>query len=202
MALKDALEKIGIHNPHNLCSNGMPVVYYSEGHSVIGKAWVVAVKGKEFKDTAWYEHGNKRFSYYGKQGREDSLKEALEFVKQLLPNVEMVKGPWPSTYVAKNDMDAAMATLKEKGVNPKFVALKQWSGFIDASNRDETTHYVAAKSKKQAIALLNKAYGHEIMTLHYLVTFWHDCWGMAMNKIEPEIGVWKTVGNTPPVRVL
>ena len=98
-----------------------------------------------------------------------------------------------------------IATAQREPYEPpfaKFVALKQWSGFIDASNRDETTHYVAAKSKKQAIALLNKAYGHEIMTLHYLVTFWHDCWGMAMNKIEPEIGVWKTVGNTPPVRVL
>jgi hypothetical protein len=202
MALKDALEKVGICNPHLMCSDGMPVIYYSEGHSVIGRAWVVSVKGKSFKDAAWYEHGSKRFGYYGKEGREESLNEALAFVKTLFPDVEMVKGPWPSTYVAKSDLDAALAMLKEKGISPKFVALKTWSGILDASARNETTHYVAAKSKKQAIALLNQAYGHDIMTLHYLNTFWHDCWGNSMNGIEPEIGVWKTVGREPPVRVL
>ena len=65
--------------------------------------------------------------------------------------------------------------------------------------------FVAAKSQKQAIELCKKA-GYELMTPYEFRLYWHkNAWGRIMLDIEPEAGVWATLGpswsSEKPVRL-
>lgn len=62
--------------------------------------------------------------------------------------------------------------------------------------------YVGAYTQKQAVELLNKVPdGQGRMTLRELTIYWHkNCWGNAMNGIEPQVGVWIQDGFNSPVR--
>ena len=115
MKFTDRLAAIGIHNPHNLTSDGMPLITYSAhyGRDPIPSAWVVTVKGRRFKNTEWYEYGSKHFTGAAKGPRsKEPMEQAFALVKRMFPTVEMVKGPWPYTYVNKADLDKAKEAVK------------------------------------------------------------------------------------------
>ena len=104
--LTDELSKIGIHNPHNLTQKGHPFIHYHprEPRTCRTAAWVLCIKGKIFKDTAWYENGNKHFSVYNKDNKEPQLQAAITLAEKLCPEVKMVKGPWKETWVTEDDL--------------------------------------------------------------------------------------------------
>lgn len=103
----EELRKISIYNHHNLTTKGHPVVYYISdcGRGGTGRHWVLCVIGQEFKNQAWYQHGN---LWFGKENLEDALAAA----QRICPDIEMVKGPWRNTWVPKVDLDAAKVKLK------------------------------------------------------------------------------------------
>lgn len=50
--------------------------------------------------------------------------------------------------------------------------------------------YVCAKSKAHAVRLLVQA-GHINMTIREFNEYWNkDAWGVVMNEVTPEVGVW------------
>jgi hypothetical protein len=65
--------------------------------------------------------------------------------------------------------------------------------------------YVGAYSQKHAVELLNKASDcRGYMTISQLQKYWSkNCWGNAMNGIEPQIGVWiQDAWNGPVKKVI
>jgi hypothetical protein len=104
----DELKKIDIYNIHNMTSKGHPIIYYNSdcGRGGTGRHWVLSIIGKTFKNQAWYCHGNLWF-------QKEELEKALAKVKELFPDIEMVKGPWRYTWLPKVDLETAKARLKE-----------------------------------------------------------------------------------------
>lgn len=114
--LAEQLRTIGIFNWHDLCANGHPMIWRrvkSGSRDVIPSAWMLSIKGKIFKHRAWYDHGAMSFSDHGWTNWREAVAAPLAKCKELFPDLEMVKGPWPNTYVPKCDLDAAKAKLKE-----------------------------------------------------------------------------------------
>jgi hypothetical protein len=117
MSLIEDLKLINIHNPHNLSREGMPIIEYigaDNGRGGHGSHWRLIIKGKAFDNLPWYQHGNLWFTKFGYENdNKAALAAALKKCKKLFPNIEMVKAPWRSTYVNKEDLDRAKAELKE-----------------------------------------------------------------------------------------
>ncbi len=111
--LADQLRAIGICNPHELVEDGHPLLaYYRETGrlNVFPSHWSLWVKGKRFTAAAWYEAGALWFS----GNVRDAIVKALAKCRELFPELEMVKGPWPNTYVPRVDLDKAKERIKEQ----------------------------------------------------------------------------------------
>jgi len=104
--LRELLNGIGIHNNHNLLENGEPQIHYrSPGYrDVTTKAYMVYVKGKSFKDAPFYDYGCKSFHVWGKDDKKKKLKEAMDFIKSLFPDVELVRSPFGG-WIPKKSLD-------------------------------------------------------------------------------------------------
>lgn len=116
--LTDALNnKLKIYNPYGLVERGHPILsYYSPdpGRSVEAHGWFLMKKGFRYSGP-WYNQGNlKIISDGGKAGRDESLQRALAKCKELFPDLEMVKAPWPWTWIPKVDLDRVIDLMKEK----------------------------------------------------------------------------------------
>lgn len=113
--LTDQLETIGVFNPHLLVNEGHPFIWLRRRGPGRTGAWMLTVSGTKF-DAPWYDCGSLAFTSFGT--RYNTLKDAVALpiakCRELFPDLEMVKGPWPNTYVPKGDLDAAMKKLKEK----------------------------------------------------------------------------------------
>jgi len=121
MSLAKDLQTIGIFNQNVLTSRGNPVIYFVSdlGRGGSGRHWVLEVIGKPFPEvTFWRQCGRLWFSDY-EYSKEDGLVKAIEKVKELFPNIEMVKGPWRDTWVCKEDLDVAKAKVKAKKTEDK-----------------------------------------------------------------------------------
>lgn len=111
------LGAIGIHNLYDMTSKGLPMIHYTVpgSQSVLNSRWLLSIKGKHFKDAAWYDHGSLSFVVYGGvEKRNEGLFKALDSCKELFPDVEMVKSPWPFSYVNKVDLDRVKALIEKK----------------------------------------------------------------------------------------
>jgi hypothetical protein len=114
--LTDQLETIGVFNASNLVEKGHPFVWRRSGDSprCVAGGWMLSIKGKKFKSAHWTDYGAMWFSDTGFPNWRAAIAAPLAKCKELFPDLEMVKGPWPNTYVPRVDLDAAMAKLKEK----------------------------------------------------------------------------------------
>jgi hypothetical protein len=66
--------------------------------------------------------------------------------------------------------------------------LKIWNGRGDGRGGHL---YICATSQRQAVALVNQSGFGYGMSLSELRDYYAEgCWGVAMNDITPEIGVW------------
>ena len=113
---KNDLRKIGIYNPYELVAFGQPVIDYhrrASGRSVMPSHYSLSIKGKSFKNQPWHHRGALWFTFTGQERKPKELQKAFAKVKELFPEVEMVKAPWRETWVPKTDLDAAKAKLKE-----------------------------------------------------------------------------------------
>jgi hypothetical protein len=116
MSLAEDLKLIDVFNQHNLTSEGNPLIYYvsDTGRGGAGRHWVLCVKGKGFKEaTFWRQNGNLWFSDF-QYSKKEGLQKAIEKVKELFPEIEMVKGPWRDTWVCKKDLDDCKEQVKAK----------------------------------------------------------------------------------------
>jgi hypothetical protein len=69
-------------------------------------------------------------------------------------------------------------------------ALKIWNGRGDHRQLDGHL-YVCASTKKEVAELVTQAGYYPKMTMRELSTYWtKGCWGLAMEGITPEKGVW------------
>ena len=120
--LTDRLRAVGIINQWDMVRDGFPGIAYvgaDHGRGGHGAYWHVWIKGRSIRGGAWYEYGGRHIVVRSKAERMTALEEALALVSKLCPGVEMVKGPWPMTYVPKADLRAAMARLKEHAAQEK-----------------------------------------------------------------------------------
>ena len=94
--IAETLNEKGILNDYGIVENGHPWIYlYIPGQrDMLPSAWVLTVKGMEFKKAAWYEHGSRHYSYMGVQRRKERLTEVLEWVEVNFPDIKMVKSPF------------------------------------------------------------------------------------------------------------
>lgn len=108
MKLTDRLKAIGISNTYAIVADGHPFIWrYVKwcGRDVRPSGWRLSIKGKEEQHVC-HEHS-------GRNWRTD-VEPLLTKCRQLYPHMQMVKGPWPNTYVPKVDLDAAVERLKQK----------------------------------------------------------------------------------------
>lgn len=86
-----------------------------------------------------------------------------------------------------NDQGLAKVSHATKCKPPK---LKIWNGRGD--HRHMPGHfYACATTKKEVVELITQAGYYPRMTVKELNTYWADgCWGVAMEGITPEKGVW------------
>lgn len=111
--LTEQLKTIGIFNPHNLVGNGHPFICWRSRSRCQGQAWMLYVKGKKF-DTHWDNYGAMSFGTWTHTNWRAAVAGPLAKCAQLFPGLEMVKGPWPNTYVPKVDLDKVIVKLQEK----------------------------------------------------------------------------------------
>ena len=97
-----------------MCSNNNPVLSYYSNNTIPQQSsgWNVRVKNRVFPGH-FMDQGSKHFITWGKHDKKEVFEKAMQFIKNECPGVEMVKGPWRDTWVAKSDLDAAMNRLKE-----------------------------------------------------------------------------------------
>jgi DNA-directed RNA polymerase subunit RPC12/RpoP len=77
--------------------------------------------------------------------------------------------------------------------------LKVWNGRGDYGyNGLDGRLYVCAATKKRAVELLQKA-GHIRMNMHEFTGYYASCWGIGMQHVKREEGVWFTPENEDDV---
>jgi len=113
----DKLNLIKIYNDYDITDAGHPFVSIRipSSREVTPKSVRVFVKGKSFKNSAWYEDGGKCFSYQGgKEGRDDSIKKAMDLIERLFPGMKMVKSPFGRfAWVPEEDLKKKLETKEE-----------------------------------------------------------------------------------------
>jgi hypothetical protein len=112
----DKLRSKNILNEWDLMKNGHPYVTIrgpSGSQDVTPHAVVLSVKGRRFKDAAWYENGARWFSYQGKEDREAATKKAFEWIEKAFPGMKMVASPFNrNSWVPEEDLNAIMEENK------------------------------------------------------------------------------------------
>ena len=111
--LTDQLATIGIHNPRELVDMGHPFICREP------RKWVVTHKsmlrggepGQSDRRVCFWE----RIDQFWR----DAVSMCFTHCEEWYPKLEMVKGPWPNTYVPLVDLEAAMLKLKEKKCSQK-----------------------------------------------------------------------------------
>lgn len=115
--LTEALRAIKIYNLYGIVKHRHP--YISVGaarpRACIGKSVLLHIKDYKFKDAAWYDNGCLSFPYSDTKGRRAAVQKAIDRAKKIFPEIELVKGPWPMTWVPKCDLEDAKKRIKEKG---------------------------------------------------------------------------------------
>jgi hypothetical protein len=92
-------------------------------------------------------------------------------------------------------------TLRDATVVAKGKGLKIWNG----RGHGEWDHfYVCARSGAEACRLLRAAVGYGTYETELRKYYNANCWGSAMDGIEPEVGVWATKrgDDRSPVKVV
>jgi hypothetical protein len=94
------------------------------------------------------------------------------------------------------------AAVEVKSEKKSTKTIKIWNG-TDFNNRGGRI-YIAAYTLKQAIEMVNKAFGkNERSGYTYAIAkrYWvENCWGNPMNGILPAVGVWHQEKNDLPVK--
>lgn len=112
--LSEQLRTIDVFNAHHLVAEGHPFIWRraKDAHRCVGAAWMLSIKGKQFKSAPYDDYGSRPFSDLRGRTWREAVVGPLAMCKELFPDLEMVKGPWPNTYVPKCDLEEAKARLK------------------------------------------------------------------------------------------
>jgi hypothetical protein len=108
------LKSIGIYNILDLVMDKHPCIYRLTAESGLVPGWMLRVKGRSFAHAHWSDNGGMWFSDSSYHNWRAAVAAPLTKCKELFPDLEMVKGPWPNTYVPKCDLEAAKQRLKER----------------------------------------------------------------------------------------
>ena len=110
-----------LYNDWDLTNDGHPMIHVhrpSGYRDVSGHAVVLSIKGRKFKDTPWYQNGDKWFGYLGKDGQQVELENALAWVAKRFPDLKMVKSPfYKDAWIVEADLNERLKEIEnEKGI--------------------------------------------------------------------------------------
>ncbi|MFA6089981.1 MAG: hypothetical protein WC755_09055 [Candidatus Woesearchaeota archaeon] len=104
-------DNLHIYNNYELVASGHPMIVYSTAQTMRLSHWIVHVKGRNInKHASFWENGGQSFCC-NRENKQQMLQEVMNFVKDLFPDLEMVKSPFGG-YVPKCDLDSKKEELK------------------------------------------------------------------------------------------
>lgn len=120
--MQEILRKKRIFNDYEITKKGHPYIYVrTKSGSMVPKSVVIVLKGYWFKNSAWYEHGQKFISYSDREDRAEKIKDAIAWAERNF-DVKMVKSPFgPHAWVPEADLKEALETGWLKVVSSKLV---------------------------------------------------------------------------------
>jgi hypothetical protein len=98
-AVREALAAHGIHNELNSLLRGQVAIIWKPqdtGRGGRNAWWQVKRKGflTDSQSTAYWHHGNKTFDVFGRDDRESTLHEAIEWARERYGFGDFAKDPW------------------------------------------------------------------------------------------------------------
>ncbi len=120
MKKKEMVEKLRakkIYNEFGITKDGHPFIHIRlpDSRDVSPKAVVLSIKGRNFKDTAWYQYGSKWFSFHNVESRKDAIKEAFAWVAEHYPKMKMVTSPLGRfSWIPEEDLNEALKGEKNE----------------------------------------------------------------------------------------
>ncbi len=115
------LNELKIYNDWGIAKDGHPYIFIRRPsrRDVTPDAVVLSLKGRAFKDTAWYQNGSLWFTIHI-GGKEEGLRKAFDWVEKHFPGKKMVMSPFSkSAWVFEDDLKAALEAYeieKEKAL--------------------------------------------------------------------------------------
>ncbi len=114
MKKKEMAEKLRakkLFNEWGITKDGHPSLYIRipDRRDVAPRAVVLFIKGRRFKDTAWYQDGSKWFAFHGVESRKEALKEAFAWIAERYPKMKMVTSPFNrNAWIPEEDLNEAL----------------------------------------------------------------------------------------------
>ncbi len=102
------------YNDWDLTQDGHPMIHLRTALKAISRKVLLSLKGRRFKDSAWYDNGSK--SFHEHPDNADNLKDALAWIEKRFPAMKMVKSPFGGrfSYVPEEDLKAVLKGLGEE----------------------------------------------------------------------------------------
>jgi len=94
--LADKLSARGVYNPYYFYGNEPYVGWAQNGGRSVLPPWFSVNKHGEKLSEAWYEHGSKCFSYYGKDSKPKALADAISWASERFGIKEWARDPFGS----------------------------------------------------------------------------------------------------------
>jgi hypothetical protein len=116
--LTEKLNAIKYYNDWDLTKDGHPMIHLRTASKAISRGILLSLKGRRFKDSAWYDNGSKSFhDHFG--DHEANLKDALAWVEKRFPGMKMVKSPFGGryNYIPEEDLKDVLKELEENHEN-------------------------------------------------------------------------------------
>ena len=117
-AQAELLRKARIFNDHGITQKGHPFFSFDANDRLTMKPsrWSLCVKGRKFKGP-WYQNGSLWFCCNGVEERKQKKQEALKWIEEHFPGVEMAPSPFfRLSFVPKQDLEEALKFAQEGGV--------------------------------------------------------------------------------------
>jgi len=117
---KSILREHKIHNPYNLARKAKNRIYIGYSPADYGRAgqpahWtVVGIDFSTDPEGHWKDYGNKTFALWGREYKQKSLEEAIQWANENFGTNEWEKAPFNS-YQIKGTLARIEAMIKEQG---------------------------------------------------------------------------------------
>jgi len=100
--MAEALREVGYHNDHGISADGGVYVSLRAHDPYRGRAWLVHIHGKAFKE--WRdEGGGKPFRYHGRRDKAEVQGQAVAFAEEF-SGKKMVRSPFGNGFVQEDKL--------------------------------------------------------------------------------------------------